>query len=224
LPILANTDMVSRADFDTESRGLDALQGIVSSVLAKPELNPFHLACQLRTYYGIFPQCLAAIIAREPMKESRMPLLVNLWEEYGQGKPIKSHRVLYDNFLTSLHNASGQQREGNKDTVATAVSTENIFQCAMGAEMPTAIGMMLGLESRAPLQMKSLRTYFQSVSAGLDLEFFDMHAVDDVVHRDQLMDVALAEIKVPADLALVKKGLHTVIENDTAFWAGIAKG
>jgi len=49
-----------------------------------------------------FSQALAAVLARMPVVEQRLPLVDNIWEEHGRGSSLRSHKSTFQQYLQAL--------------------------------------------------------------------------------------------------------------------------
>jgi len=201
---------------------------VVDDALKRAAENPVHLAEQLRIHYGVFPGLLRTLIDVHGTEGKRQIIADNLHEEDGGGDGSRDHRVMYDRFLSSARSTFGEGRipsalpeGGNPFSMAIAVG--NAMQSVVSSQpYPTAVGAVYGLELRAPHQMEQIRNFYHKLGgSALDLEFFDIHMVDDVEHTEQFRELLVAEVRTPRDLFDAQRGLDLTVVTDQQFWLSV---
>ena len=166
---------------------------------------------QYRFYCASFPQLLATLLARVDDELVRRPLVINLWEESGEGDLTKTHLKMLDRFISSWSkalNVIDTDRREPQGPVSIFVSGASSY--LKERSLPAAFGFIgPGTEGVTSQQyeifLDGLRKY--ELVKEDDLQFFSAHIETDVRHAN-----------------LFWEGLHAVCGNDDGAWIEAERG
>ncbi len=176
---------------NSDPRHIEALN-IMSS--GKVEKHAYaYFAKHYHPIAKIFQQLLAALISKSDNEEVRIILVENLYEECGNLDISKSHVELFSRFVRSLGLS-------DKDTVtsedqSSVLYLENLKHICFNEPIHKGLAVLYIFE-------KTFCHICKMISDGLrkqrlvtddNLEFFDIHAVVDVKHSEQLMQALSME-------------------------------
>jgi len=208
---------------------------LLSSSFSRGLLNKTHSPeCILRAfqeyrvYCASFPKFLGTLLSRSDDEVVRQPLIINLWEESGEGDLRKTHLKMLDRFLSSWSESIGLKNweiAATSGTVTRKFSSD-IHSYLQTKSLPEVFGFIgPGTEEVTTKQyelfVKGLRGY-GLVNDG-DLEFFTTHLVADVRHADLFWD-ALAAVCVSEDSwHLAQQGASASLDLEIVFWENLLK-
>ena len=189
--------------------------------LNKKQLQYF--AEQYSVYCRYFPRFLAATAANIPDDETRMPIIENLWEEHGEGKLIKSHRILFNRFAAGL----GLSREDLDAVIplpTTQICCDNLINLCHDGHFLESLGALgPGTEyftnEEYSLIYKGLKQY--DFLTEEDLEFWSVHITLDEEHYSEMVGAIAPWINSLENKYLVKTGAKKAIDLEILFWDGL---
>lgn len=197
------------------------LKKIESSSLSKNQLRYF--AEQYSVYCRYFPRFLAAAAANIPDDKTRMPIIENLWEEHGEGKLSKSHRILYNNFAASL----GLSEEDLNQVVpisTTRICCENLINLCHDGHFIESLGAL------GPGTEFFTNEEYTIIANGLenydflnkeDVEFWTVHISLDEDHYSEMIDCLRPWANTLENKYLIKTGAKKAIDLEVLFWDGL---
>lgn len=197
------------------------LKRIKKSSLSKKQLRYF--AEQYSVYCQYFPRFLAAAAANIPDDKTRMPIIENLWEEHGEGKLSKSHRILYNNFAASL----GLSEEDLKNVTpisTTRICCENLINLCHDGHFIESLGAL------GPGTEFFTNEEYSIIADGLenydflnkdDLEFWTVHISLDEDHYSEMIDCLRPWANTIENRYLIKTGAKKAIDLEVLFWDGL---
>lgn len=194
---------------------------IRTASLSRSQLQFF--ARQYSIYCNYFPRFLAATASNIPDDKTRMPLIVNLWEEHGEGNIRKSHRLLFHRFAL----ATGLQEEELKDPAplpTTEICCEHLLDICQDYDFITSLGALgPGTEfftnEEYKIIVSGLRQYdFLSEE---DIEFWTVHMEIDEHHYSDMVEAIRPWTNKLEYRHLIKTGAKKAIDLEILFWDGL---
>jgi hypothetical protein len=163
-----------------------------------------------------FPQFLGLLVAAIDDPIARHPMVVNMWEEHGDGDPKRSHFALFQDLLGSI----GQPTEYPPDTfgcstlrfieIQEQLAHESVL-CGLGAFCYANEYITVG-------EFRPLWRAFEETYPAADVEFFAVNSEVDVVHAEQTEDVIEALVCRQSDLDAVEKGARLALNSRVQFY------
>ncbi|MFK7904750.1 MAG: TenA family transcriptional regulator [Chitinophagales bacterium] len=197
------------------------LKRIEEASLTKLQLQYFAKQYSIYCYY--FPRFLAATAANIPYDETRMPIIENLWEEHGEGKMSKSHRMLYNNFAASLGVTVKELKEA-QPLASTQTCVSTLFNLCLNGSFIESLGAL------GPGTEFFTSEEYSIIANGLakydfltdkDIEFWTVHISLDEAHYSEMVDILVPYIDTEENRRLVKEGAEAAIELELSFWDGL---
>jgi pyrroloquinoline-quinone synthase len=210
------------------------LQEGISEILTHPFLKRMedgwfdkkqlqYFAEQYSVYCRYFPRFLAAAAANIPDDETRMPIIENLWEEHGEGKIIKSHRILFNRFAAGL-GLSVQDLNKVKPLPTTAICCENLINLCHDGHFLESLGALgPGTEfftnAEYSIIYNGLKKY--EFLTENDLEFWSVHISLDEEHYSEMIGSLIPWANSLENKYLIKTGAKKAIDLEILFWDGL---
>ena len=197
------------------------LKRIEEASLTKLQLQYFAKQYSIYCYY--FPRFLAATAANIPYDETRMPIIENLWEEHGEGKLSKSHRMLYNNFAASL-GVTVKELKGAQPLASPQTCVSTLFNLCLNGSFLESLGAL------GPSTEFFTSEEYSIIANGLakydfltnkDIEFWTVHISLDEAHYSEMVDILVPYIDTEENRRLVKEGAEAAIELELSFWDGL---
>ena len=170
-----------------------------------------------------FTRFLLLAAASIKNEKYRMPIIDNLYDEHGNGNYLKSHRILFQNFMKAT---KAKHIDELKPLPTTSAYIYGMFKlCETGSllEIFGAIGP--GCEYFTDTQylkiVKPLAEIYKFTET--DLNFFYEHIKHDEVHSSDLDNIIIEIAKTEDDVNEVIKGAKQAILFEILFWDGIYK-
>lgn len=197
------------------------IEMIAEGKLTKKQLQYF--AEQYSVYCSYFPRFLAAAAANIPDDSTRMPIVENLWEEHGEGKLAKSHRILYNRFAraTGLSEAVVKNPKGLPTTL---ICCENLFNLCQDGHFLESLGAL------GPGTEYFTNAEYTKIEAGLkkyehltaeDIYFWTVHISLDETHYSEMVGAIAPWSKKLENKFLIKSGAKKAIDLEILFWDGL---
>ncbi len=199
----------------------DFLKLLKNGDLSKKQLQYF--AEQYSVYCSYFPRFLAATAANIPDDATRMPIIENLWEEHGEGKLIKSHRILFDRFARATGLAESAVRKP-KAIPTTQIVCENLFNLCQDGHFLESLGAL------GPGTEFFTNSEYAIIEAGLkkhdfftakDIEFWTVHISLDETHYSEMVGAIAPWSNTLENKFLIKSGAKKAIDLEILFWDGL---
>lgn len=211
------------------------VEQLLSSSFCKGLLNKTHSPeCVLRAfqeyrvYCASFPKFLGTLLSRSENEIVRQPLIINLWEESGEGDLRKTHLKMLDRFLSRWSEAIGKK---NWDLTASSGAVTRKFSSDIQTylqtkSLPEVFGFIgPGTEEVTARQYELFVTGLRGY--GLvnddDLEFFTTHLVADVRHADLFWDALGAVCTSEDSWRLAQQGASASLDLEIVFWENLLK-
>lgn len=197
------------------------LQRIADASLTKPQLQYFAKQYSIYCYY--FPRFLAAAAANIPYDETRMPIIENLWEEHGEGKLSKSHRMLYNDFAAALE-VSPEELKAAQPLASTQACVATLFDLCLNGSFIESLGAL------GPGTEFFTSEEYSIIAEGLakydfltdkDIEFWTVHISLDEAHYSEMIDILVPYADSKENRDLIREGAETAIELELSFWDGL---
>ena len=197
------------------------LRRIDDAWLDKKQLQYF--VKQYSVYCKHFPRFLAAAAANIPDDKTRMPIVENLWEEHGEGKIEKSHRILYNNFAASL-GVSAEELNAAKALPTTSICCENLLNLCHDGHFIESLGAL------GPGTEFFTNEEYSIIANGLkkydfltdeDIEFWLVHISLDEDHYSEMLEALEPWAKTLENRYLIKTGAKKAIDLEILFWDGL---
>jgi pyrroloquinoline-quinone synthase len=166
--------------------------------------------------------CLVGILTSQISDPyARHPLVLNLWEEHGEGDIKKSHFTLYCNMLESI----GLRRSVDPDLASKA--TTEFIECQ---EAVARQNVLAGLgafcyanEYLAEKEFDALEAAISFEFPNADVAFFAANREVDGKHTIQTEDVIEALARSSDDLSDVQRGAAIGLQARIAFYDSLLK-
>lgn len=197
------------------------LKRINDATLTKEQLQYF--ARQYGVYCQAFPRFLAAVAAAIKEDELRYPLIENLWEEHGEGKLEKSHRMLFYKFAQSL-GLSKEDIRNAEPLSSTHICVEYMMNMCQEGPFLQGLGALgPGTEfftsEEYSLIVDGLRKYDW---LGEDaIEFWWIHIGLDDHHYHDMIEPFRIFLDNEENRKLIANGAKRAIELELLFWNGL---
>ncbi len=197
------------------------LQRLKDAWFGKDQLRYF--AEQYSVYCRYFPRFLAAAAANIPDDETRMPIVENLWEEHGEGKLIKSHRILYNRFALAL-GLTVDDLDKVEPLPTTRICCENLINLCHDGHFLESLGAL------GPGTEFFTNQEYSIIAEGLanydyltekDLEFWTVHISLDEDHYSEMIGALAPWANTLENKYLIKTGAKKAIDLEILFWDGL---
>lgn len=218
-----------------ESRGKAIIERVSLAIAPEVEAvvrNPFFMAlCQGKVsleglklfaneYFlasNSFPRILAAACTGMSTDELRMPFVINLWDEHGQGNNANSHRAQLMRFLQFLGVTPTETRGGPAEHYLSTM-----IELCRNATESALLGILCpGCEVFTPreyrLIVESIQKSFSIPDAAL--EFFLEHIKHDYQHISSFQRAFEIAVKDNNDLMRAVEGAKQAVAVEQRFWA-----
>ena len=194
---------------------------IKNGELSKNQLQFF--AEQYSVYCSYFPRFLAASAANIPDDETRIPIIENLWEEHGEGKLVKSHRILFERFAraTGLPEKTVKSPE---PIPTTEIVCENLFNLCQDGHFLESLGALgPGTEFFTNEEYSIIETGLKKYDflTAKDIEFWTVHISLDETHYSEMVGAIAPWTDKLENRYLVKSGAKKAIDLEILFWDGL---
>jgi len=183
------------------------------------------LGAQMYKFCHQFPSFLALALASCPQDDARIVIGENLWDELGEGDPLRAHAALFRQFTRAL---------GLDDAQLTAVpalpETAALIDTYMSlSDRYGVLGILGALCYASEGIVAALYSHIQGAlrqTASFDrdaLMFFEVHIHVDDGHADKLESILLPMLRAPEDELLVEQAVHTAMDARCAFFDGVLR-
>ena len=152
-----------------------------------------------------------------------MPIIENLWEEHGEGKLKKSHRILFNNFAKSV-GLSVKELDETEPLPTTRICCENLINlCHDGSFLESLGALGPGTEfftnEEYSIIAKGLKKY--KFLSEKDIEFWLVHISLDEDHYSEMVDCLRPWANTLENKYLIKTGAKKAIDLEILFWDGL---
>ena len=197
------------------------LKRIDDAWLNKEQLKYF--VEQYSVYCRYFPRFLSAAAANIPDDKTRMPIVENLWEEHGEGRIEKSHRILYNNFAASL-GLSVEDLNKVEPLATTQICCENLINLCHDGHFLESLGALgPGTEfftnEEYSIIERGLKKY--DFLTDEDVYFWTVHISLDEDHYSEMIDAIVPWANRLENKYLIKSGAKKAIDLEVLFWDGL---
>jgi pyrroloquinoline-quinone synthase len=148
-----------------------------------------------REYYPVcleFPLFLAAAISHVRDEKARMLLVANLYEEHGDLDPARTHPALFRKYIDALGLDPRELEKPADGSPGLRLASRFRTVCQQGPDT-RAVAILYAFESLfSPACAMIARGLRRTELPEEGVDFFDVHAVADVSHADQLHASLLA--------------------------------
>ncbi len=189
--------------------------------LSRAQLQYF--AEQYSVYCSYFPRFLAATAANIPDDATRLPIIENLWEEHGEGKLSKSHRILFDRFARSTGLPESSVKRPTP-IPTTEIVCENLFNLCQDGHFIESLGALgPGTEfftnSEYAIIESGLKKY--DFFTAKDIEFWTVHITLDETHYSEMIGAIAPWSDTLENKYMIKAGAKKAIDLEILFWDGL---
>lgn len=197
------------------------LKRIEDGWLDKRQLQYF--VKQYSVYCRYFPRFLAAAAANIPDDRTRMSIIENLWEEHGEGKIAKSHRILFNQFAASLE-VSVDDLDQAEALPTTRICCENLINLCHDGHFLESLGALgPGTEfftnEEYSIIVRGLQKY--DFLSEKDIEFWTVHISLDEGHYSEMIESIEPWANTLENRYLIKTGAKKAIDLEILFWDGL---
>jgi pyrroloquinoline-quinone synthase len=183
------------------------------------------LGAQMYKFCHQFPSFLALALAACPQDDARIVIGENLWEELGEGDPLRAHAALFRQFTRAL---------GMDDAQLSAVpalpETAALISTYMNlSDRYGVLGILGALCYASEGIVAALYSHIQGalhLAASFDrdaLMFFEVHIHVDDGHADKLESILLPMLHAPQDGLVVEQAIRTAMDARCAFFDGVLR-
>lgn len=199
----------------------DFLNRIKDGWLNRSQLQYF--VGQYGIYCRYFPRFLAAAAANIPDDPTRMAIVENLWEEHGEGVLAKSHRILFNNFATSM-GFTVPELEAVTPLATTEICIDNLLDLCRNQHF------LVGLGALGPGTEYFTNDEYRIIEAGMknydfltsdDIEFWTVHISLDEHHYSDMVDAIRVWADSKENQELIRKGALKALALEYIFWEGL---
>jgi len=183
------------------------------------------LARQMYKFCHSFPRYLATALALCTDEDTRMVIAENLWDELGEGDPLRAHAALLRRFTRALDITDAQL-----EAAPTLPETTELIDTYLGLAAQHGLPGILGALCFASEGIvAALYTTIQNGllrSTALEpeaLEFFTVHIHVDVGHADQLEAVLLPLLQSPHARAQARQAIALALDARCRFFDGVLR-
>ncbi|MCB0641164.1 MAG: iron-containing redox enzyme family protein [Phaeodactylibacter sp.] len=189
--------------------------------LNKAQLQYF--AKQYSVYCRYFPRFLAAAAANIPDDQTRLPIIENLWEEHGEGKLAKSHRILFNNFAYAL-GVTKEELNSVTPLATTEICCSNLLNLCQDEHFLVSLGAL------GPGTEFFTNDEYQIIENGLkkydflsadDIEFWTVHISLDEDHYSELVGAVEPWATTVEHRYMIRTGAKRAIDLELLFWEGL---
>ena len=152
-----------------------------------------------------------------------MPIIENLWEEHGEGKLAKSHRILFNKFAAAL-DIEEKELYAVEPLPTTRICCENLLNLCHDGHFVESLGALgPGTEfftnSEYAIIEKGLKNY-DFLSAD-DIEFWTVHISLDETHYSEMLEALEPWTHSLENRYMIKSGAKKAIDLEILFWDGL---
>ncbi len=183
------------------------------------------LGAQMYKFCHQFPSFLALALASCPQDDARIVIGENLWEELGEGDPLRAHAALFRQFTRALGLDDAQL-----SAVPTLPETAALIDTYMNlSDRYGVLGILGALCYASEGIVAALYSHIQGAlqqAAPFDrdaLMFFEVHIHVDDGHADKLESILLPMLNAPQDELLVEQAIRTAMDARCAFFDGVLR-
>ncbi len=197
------------------------VQRIEKAWLDKKQLQYF--AKQYGEYCRHFPRFLAAAAGNIPDDKTRLPIVENLWEEHGEGKYAKSHRVLFNNFALALGLTEEELLEAEV-LPSTQICCENLLNLCHDGHFLESLGALgPGTEYFTNEEYKIIAEGLKKYDflTGEDIKFWTVHISLDEDHYSEMVHAIRPWADKLENRYKIKSGAKRAIDLELLFWDGL---
>ncbi len=178
---------------------------------------------QYGIYCRYFPRFLAAAAANIPDDPTRMALVENLWEEHGEGRLDKSHRILFNNFARAV-GYTQEELEAVPALPTTEICIENLMDMCRNKHF------LVGLGALGPGTEYFTNEEYRIIESGLknyeflsdeDIEFWTIHIALDEHHYSDMVDAISLWVESTENKEMIRKGALKALALEYIFWEGL---
>jgi pyrroloquinoline-quinone synthase len=182
-------------------------------------------ARQYYLYSRWFSMYVSGVIANIPDEKPRYYLVKNLYQEYGENKPQRSHPELFRRFLSALC-LDSSEIERTEPLPETRLFIHEYFFLCRESHFLEALGALgPGTEAVVPY----IYHYFyeglvkEPSLRGEDIEFFTLHMQMDLEHSANIKEALLEYAVEKENQALIRQGALEILGARTVFWNGLER-
>jgi pyrroloquinoline-quinone synthase len=183
------------------------------------------LGAQMYKFCHQFPSFLALALAACPQDDARIVIGENLWEELGEGDPLRAHAALFRQFTRALGLDDAQLSEvpalpGTAALIDTYMNLSNRYGVLgiLGALCYASEGIVAALYSHIQGALHQAAPFDRDA-----LMFFEVHIHVDDGHADKLESILLPMLRAPQDELLVEEAIRTAMDARCAFFDGVLR-
>jgi pyrroloquinoline-quinone synthase len=197
------------------------IRRIQDAWLTKDQLQYF--AKQYNIYCQYFVRFLSACASNIPDDKTRMPVIVNLWEEHGEGNIEKSHRVLFEQFAMAV-GLNTRDLQLAKPLYSTSICCENLFNISRDHHFLMSMGALgPGTEyftsDEYSLIYEGLKKY--DFLDETSLTFWKVHIGLDDMHYSEFCRALEPWLHDDEARGWVSMGARRAIDLEILFWDGL---
>lgn len=199
------------------------LNRIASGDLSHAQLQYF--AIQYAEYCYHFPRFLAHTAGNIPDDLTRMPVIENLWEEHGSGKFNKSHRQLFNKFLTAL-DIKASELNTYKLLPETSTCVETLLDICKNNHYLESLGALgpgtefFTNEEYEIIFNGLLKSPYLSIR---DLKFWQVHISLDLEHYSEMVEILYPYVNDENNCNMIREGAIKAIQLEQLFWDGLER-
>jgi pyrroloquinoline-quinone synthase len=183
------------------------------------------LGAQMYKFCHQFPNFLALALASCPQDDARIVIGENLWEELGEGDPLRAHAALFRQFTRALGFDDSQLSvlPALPETAAlidTYMGLSNRYGVLgiLGALCYASEGIVAALYSHIQGALRQVASFDRHA-----LMFFEVHIDVDDGHADKLESILLPMLRTPQDELVVEQAIRTAMDARCAFFDGVLR-
>ena len=183
------------------------------------------LGAQMYKFCHQFPSFLALALASCPQDDARIAIGENLWEELGEGDPLRAHAALFRQFTRALglDDAQLSAVPALPETAAlidTYMNLSNRYGVLgiLGALCYASEGIVAALYSHIQGALQQAAPFDRDA-----LMFFEVHIHADDGHADKLESILLPMLHAPQDELVVEQAIGTAMDARCAFFDGVLR-
>jgi pyrroloquinoline-quinone synthase len=183
------------------------------------------LGGQMYKFCHQFPSFLALALASCPQDDARIVIGENLWEELGEGDPLRAHAALFRQFTRALGLDDAQLA-----AVPTLPETAALIDTYMNlSNRYGVLGILGALCYASEGIVAALYSHIQGAlqqAAPFDrdaLMFFEVHIHVDDGHADKLESILLPMLRTPSDELLAEQAIRTAMDARCGFFDGVLR-
>jgi pyrroloquinoline-quinone synthase len=183
------------------------------------------LGAQMYKFCHQFPSFLALALASCPQDDARIVIGENLWEELGEGDPLRAHAALFRQFTRALglDDAQLSAVPALPETAAlidTYMNLSNRYGVLgiLGALCYASEGIVAALYSHIQGALRQAAPFDRDA-----LMFFEVHIHVDDGHADKLESILLPMLRTPNDELVAEQAIRTAMDARCGFFDGVLR-